>query len=76
MPSWVEEAITWGADPPALTEARMAVGMSDLLGRPGAQTVRAWTMADLVHALLLVEAHAAQRRYDALRQIAAKHARH
>lgn len=50
----------------------MAVGLSDAHGRPGLEAVRAWPVDVLVEALLVVEAADGMRRYDEMREIAAR----
>ncbi len=52
-------------------EARLSVALSPVYGSPGMVAVSEWPFDDLVLALLVIEASEGQRRYEAVRQIAA-----
>ena len=62
--------MTWGGDPPELTEARMMVGLSDVMGKPGLDAVRSWEPDTLAAALLVVVASDGVARYEERRRIA------
>lgn len=48
----------------------MAVGLSDVYGRPGPHAVASWSFAELVEAAVVVEAYDGARRYAERRAMA------